>query len=93
MYVVGLEFVKDSHSYCPVSNDAQEGSRPVCTVAPAQRDFVPFFDSCVFEQDMHFFYLSGYIMILQCCSFVIGKSIQMPIIDDALLNIRVETWY
>ena len=86
VHVVGLELVKDRNGYCPVSYDAQESGCPVGTVAPAQRDFVPFPDSCMFEQDMHFLYLSGHVLILQRSSFVVCQCITVPVGADAFFN-------
>ena len=31
--------------------------------------------------------------VLEGCALVIGERIQIPILDNAILNIRVKTWY
>ena len=43
--------------------------------------------------DVQFLYFSGNIVVLECSALVIGERIQVPILDDASLNIRVKTWY
>ena len=89
----GLELILYRNHDGTIGNNGQEGYCPLAAISSANSYLVALYHTAVLEQDVELFYLSGYIMILQCCSFVIGKSIQMPIVDDALLNIRVETWY
>lgn len=43
-------------------------------------------DSCMFEQDMHFLYLSGHVLILQRSSFVVCQCITVPVGADAFFN-------
>ena len=59
----------------------------------ADGNLVALLHIAVFKQDVQLFNLSSNIVVLQGGSLVIGERIQIPVLDDASLNIRVKTWY
>ena len=64
MDIVCLEFVENRNGNGSVGDDTQEGGSPVGAVAAAKCYFIPWLDSCMLEQDMHFFYFPCYVFIL-----------------------------
>ena len=64
MYIVCFKFVKDRYSHRSVGDYSKECSSPVGTVSAAECDFISFLYACMFQQNMHFFYLARYILIL-----------------------------
>ena len=88
-----LKFVLYRYDNCAVSNNGQEGYCPLATISSADGNLVALLHIAVFKQDVQFLNLSSNIVVLQGGSLVIGERIQVPVLDDASLNIRVKTWY
>ena len=93
MDLFGLKFVLNRYDNCTIRDDGQEGCRPLTTISTTYSNLVAFLHVTVFEQYVKFLDFSSYIVILQRGALVIGERIKIPVLDDALLNIRVETWY
>ena len=82
-----LEFVLYRYDDGSVCDNGQKGYCPLTTISSAHGYLVTLLDIAVLEQDVKFFYLSCNIMILECSSLIIGERIQVPVLDDASLNI------
>ena len=88
-----FEFVLYRHDDCTIGDNSQESYCPLATISTADGNLVALLHIAVFKQDMQFLYLSCNIVVLECSALIIGERIQVPILDDASLNIRVKTWY
>ena len=53
------------------------------TVTSANGYFVAWLNSAFFKQNMHFFYLSGYVFILLSCALLVGQCVEVPMFFDA----------
>ena len=93
MHLVGHELMQDGHSHGTIGEHSQIGGGPVGTVASAKGNLVALHHPTVLKHDMQFLNLTCHIMVLQRSSFKIGECIAIPVVDDALLDERVETWY
>ena len=92
MDLLGIELVQDGNGDGAVGECRQEGNGPLRGVAATEGYLVALLDATVLEKDVHFLDLSCHIMELKRLAFVVGQSITVPIVDDAFLYKRVETW-
>ena len=91
--LIGRELVQYRHRHSPVSQRGKEGNGPIGTIAAADGNLVTTLYPTVLENNMQLFYLAGYVFILQRYPFIVSQSIEIPIINNASLDVRIETWY
>ena len=87
------KLVQDRHGDSSIGKSCQEGHCPVGTVSTAKGNLVTFYYARILEHDVQFLYFACYIVKLQGSSLVVGKSIHVPMVDDALLDKCIKAWY
>ena len=91
--LIGGELVEHGHGHGAVGQRSQKSHSPVGRVAPTKGNAVAAHHTAVFKQNVEFFYLSGHVVILQRGTLVVGNGIEVPVLDDTVLNQLIKTWY
>ena len=89
--LVGRELVEDGHGHRAIGEDGEEGSSPGRGVASAEGYLVASLHARGLKHDVQFLYLARHIVILQRLAFVVGKRVEIPVVDDTLLDEGVKT--
>ena len=91
--LVGHELMQNGHGNGSIGQRSQKGYSPLAGVATAEGYLVTLHDTTVFKQDVQLLYLTSHIVILQGGSLVVCQRIEIPIVDDALLNQLIKAGY
>ena len=89
--LVGRELVEDGHGHRAIGEDGEEGGSPGRGVASAEGYLVAPLHARGLKHDVQFLYLARHIVILQRLAFVVGKRVEIPVVDDTLLDEGVKT--
>ena len=92
MNLVGQELVQDRDCYSAIGQCGQKRHSPLTGISSTHGYLVTTLYPTVLEQNMQFLYLSSHIVELQSSSLIVSQSIEIPIVDDALLYELIETW-
>jgi len=63
------------------------------TVAATNGNLIAFLDAACFEEQVYFFYLSGYVFVLQSGTVIVGEGVQIPVFLNTILNIGDKTLF
>ena len=87
----GLELILYRYRHCPVCQGCEKRHRPMGGVSSAKGNLIALFHSGLFKKDVELFYLSRHVVILKCDAFVICKGVLVPVVDNTLFNVFIET--
>ena len=93
MNLLGDELVEDRYGNGTVGHCRKKSNSPMAHVPATDGYLVARLDIAVLKKDVHLLYLASHVLILESGALIVGKSIKVPMLDDAFLYIRIETWY
>jgi len=86
VYLLGFELMEDGHNDGAIGHCGQKGDSPVCTVASADGNLVSRLNPGRFKQNVKLLNFASHILVLEGHALIVGEGIEIPMINDALLN-------
>ena len=86
VYLLGFELVEDGYHDGTIGHCGQKGDSPVCTVASADGNLVSRLNPGRFKQNVKLLNFASHILVLEGHALIVGEGIEIPMINDALLN-------
>ena len=93
VYLVCSKLMQDRYSNSSISESGKKSNSPTCAIATTYSDSITFFYSTILKKYMKFFYFSCNVFILQRYTLVVRKRIKIPVLDYALFDQGIKTWY